>query len=99
LSGRADDAHPARHARRRSSASESLFIEALPGTHLLLEDFKLVHRAIDVKKVQAELRRAEMENLRLAARLAVGNYGDPDVERKIVVEGHNAPTMAMNVND
>ena len=32
----------------------SLFIEALPGKHPLLEDFKLMHRAIDVKKVQAE---------------------------------------------
>ena len=46
--------------------SNSLYIEALPGTHPLLEDFKLIHRAIDVKKVQAEARHAELENLRLA---------------------------------
>jgi hypothetical protein len=46
-----------------------------------------MHRALDVKKVQAEVRHAELENLRLAARLANGEYGDPDVEKKIVIEG------------
>jgi hypothetical protein len=67
--------------------SDQLYIEALPGTHPILEDFKLMHRALDVKKVQAEVRRAELENLRLAARLARGELGDPDVEKKIVIEG------------
>jgi hypothetical protein len=66
--------------------SGQLYIEALPGTHPILEDFKLIHRALDVKKVQAEVRHAELENLRLAARLANGEYGDPDVEKKIVIE-------------
>jgi hypothetical protein len=66
--------------------SDQLYIEALPGTHPILEDFKLIHRALDVKKVQAEVRRAELENLRLAARLASGEYGDPDIEKKIIVE-------------
>jgi hypothetical protein len=46
----------------------------LTGTHPILEDFKLMHRALDVKKVQAEVRHAELENLRLAARLASGEY-------------------------
>jgi hypothetical protein len=68
--------------------SDQLYIEALPGTHPILEDFKLIHRALDVKKVQAEVRHAELENLRLAARLANGQYGDPDVEKKIVIEGN-----------
>jgi hypothetical protein len=68
--------------------SDQLYIEALPGTHPILEDFKLIHRALDVKKVQAEVRHAELENLRLAARLASGEYGDPDVEKKIVIEGN-----------
>lgn len=72
--------------------SGQLYIEALPGTHPLLEDFKLIHRALDVKKVQAEVRRAELENLRLAARLASGEYGDPDVEKKIVIE-RGVPVM------
>ncbi len=42
--------------------SNQLYIEALPGTHPILEDFKLMHRALDVKKVQAEVRHAELEN-------------------------------------
>ena len=65
--------------------SNSLYIEALPGTHPLLEDFKLIHRAIDVKKAQAEARKAELENLRLGARLATDERGDPDIERMVVV--------------
>jgi len=71
--------------------SDQLYIEALPGKHPILEDFKLIHRALDVKKVQAEVRHAELENLRLAARLASGEYGDPDVEKKIVIEGSKVP--------
>jgi hypothetical protein len=65
--------------------TNSLYIECLVGTHPLLEDFKLIHRALDVKKVQAEVRRAELENIRLAAR--EGEREDPDIEKKIVIEG------------
>ncbi len=66
--------------------TNSLYIECLVGTHPLLEDFKLIHRALDVKKVQAEVRRAELENIRLAARALEGEREDPDIEKKIVVE-------------
>lgn len=69
-----------------------LFIEALPGAHPLLEDFKLLHRFEDVRKVRAGVRHAELENLRLASRLAAGQehsalLEDPDIEKKIVFEG------------
>ena len=67
-----------------------LFIEALPGTHPLLEDFKLAHRVQDVRKVMAEVRHAELENLRLAARLAAMDkklLEDPDIERKVTIDG------------
>jgi len=67
--------------------TDSLYIEALPGKHPLLEDFKLIHRALDVKKVQAEVRHAELENVRVAARLLSGERDDPDVEKTIVIEG------------
>jgi hypothetical protein len=67
--------------------TDSLYIEALPGKHPILEDFKLVHRAIDVKKVQAEVRFAELENVRLGARLLSSERGDPEVDKHIVVEG------------
>jgi len=63
-----------------------LFIEALPGSHVLLEDFKLLHRIEDVRKVHAEVRHAEMENLRLAARLIAGEREDPDIEKRILVD-------------
>lgn len=85
-------------AVRRSSdeiivPTGQLFIEALPGSHPLLEDFKLLHRFEDVRKVKAEVRHAELENLRLASRLVAGQddtelLEDPDIEKKIIVEGN-----------
>jgi hypothetical protein len=65
----------------------SLFIEALPGEHPLLEDFKALHRAVDVKRAQAEVRRIELENARYAARILADEREDPDIERKVVVQG------------
>jgi hypothetical protein len=65
----------------------SLFIEALPGEHPVLEDFKALHRAVDVKKVQAEVRRLELENVRYAARILAGERNDPDIDKKVVVKG------------
>jgi hypothetical protein len=75
-----------------------LFIEALPGSHPLLEDFKLLHRLEDVRKVKSEVRRAELENLRLAARVVGGQQKvelleDPDIEKKVVVVGGNSATI------
>lgn len=71
--------------------SGQLFIEALPGRHPLLEDFKLRHRLADLESAHAAVRHAELENLRLAARLVEGPddtalLEDPDIEKKIVVE-------------
>jgi hypothetical protein len=79
ISGRAED-------DRVVVPTNSLYIESLVGTHPLLEDFKLAHRALDVKKVQAEVRHAELENIRLAARALEGEREDPDIEKKIVIE-------------
>lgn len=70
--------------------TSALYIEALTGTHPLLEDFKLIHRALDVKKVQAEVRHAELENVRLAARALKGKDEDPDIDRKIVITDADA---------
>lgn len=67
----------------------STFVEALPGKHPILEDFKRVHRALDVKKVQADVRAQELENLRLASRLFAAQLEDPQIDRKIVVTGHD----------
>lgn len=78
--------------------TDSLFIEALPAKHALLEDFKLMHRAIDVKKVQAEVREMEIDNLRQAARILVDNFEDPDTE-KIIVPGNSVqPSIDLGSN-
>ncbi|MCB0196733.1 MAG: hypothetical protein KDJ65_32575 [Anaerolineae bacterium] len=76
--------------------TDSLYIEALPGKHPILEDFKLIHRAVDVKKVQAEVRHDELENVRLAARVLKGEYEDPDIDKKIVVDGQ--PLIDIPIN-
>ncbi len=67
--------------------TSSLYIEALPGAHPLLEDFKLAHRMIDVKKAQGEARRLELENLRYAARLLAEEFDDPEIDRQIQING------------
>lgn len=72
----------------------SLFIESLVDPNPILEDFKLKHRELDVYKVQEEVRRAGLENVRLAARLLNDEREDPDIEKKIVVQGNGAsPTI------
>ena len=85
-------ADPLRNGDEIIVPTNSLFIEMLPSDKSLLEDFKLKHRAWDVKKVQAETREMELENLRLAARLLEGQLDDPDVEKKIIVNGNGVNT-------
>ncbi len=76
----------------------SLFIEALPGKHPILEDFKLVHRAVDVKKVQAEVREMELDNIRQAARILENNLEDPDTERIVVDSQAVQPNLDVGDN-
>jgi len=81
-----------------SSASQTivlptgqLYMEALKGEQSLLEDFKLAHRGMDVIKVQEEIRTERLENLRRAARMVKTEpeFGDPDADKYVVVEGGN----------
>jgi hypothetical protein len=74
-----------------------LFIEALPGTHPLLEDFKLLHRVEDVRKVRAEVRHAELENLRLAGRVLEDKLEDPYNGRRVLIEGNAGVAVTSNV--
>ena len=67
--------------------TNSLYIEALPGTHPLLEDFKLAHRAIDVDKARVEAAKLRLESLRYAGRLLDEEFEDPDIDRLIKVTG------------
>ena len=41
-----------------------------------------------MKKVQAEVRHVELENIRYAARVMAGERGDPDVEKRVIIEGN-----------
>jgi hypothetical protein len=65
----------------------SLYIEALPGAHPLLENFKLEHRAVDVQRAKAETRKIELENLRYAARILDTQLGDPDFDKQVLIAG------------
>ncbi|MBD2066257.1 hypothetical protein H6F93_01720 [Leptolyngbya sp. FACHB-671] len=67
-----------------------LFVEALPGAHSLLEPFKMLHRSLDVAKVEAEVREMNLENLRRAARLIEGEHEEPEIDKKIVFEGNGS---------
>ena len=67
--------------------TNSLFIEALPAAHEVLGNFKRAHRVLDVKTAQAEHRAKELENVRRAARLLAGERGDPNIDKRILIEG------------
>jgi hypothetical protein len=71
----------------------SLFIEALPGEHPVLENFKALHRAVDVKKAQAEVRRLELENIRYAARILGEKLEDPEIEKRVIIQGSGSPVV------
>lgn len=81
---------PRKEKERIVLPTSSAYIEALPGKHAILEDFKMVHRALDVKKVQAEVRKMELENLRYASRLNKDELGDPDFEKQVLISKTDA---------
>ncbi|MGH2397549.1 MAG: hypothetical protein ACRDFW_11305, partial [bacterium] len=80
--------------------TNSLFIEALPAAHSLIEEFKARHRVVDVKKVQGEVREMELENIRAAARILGKELGDPDIESvKHVFVQSRAAQPGINIGD
>ena len=80
-------ADPLRNGDEVIVPTDSLFIEMLPSDKSLLEDFKLKHRQMDVMEARAGVRKRELENVRLAARLLAGERSDPDIDKKVVVNG------------
>ena len=62
--------------------SGALYIEAITGAKPLLENFKLAHRAFDLVGAQEEARQKTLENLRFAARIVEGEYGDPETDAR-----------------
>jgi hypothetical protein len=73
--------------------SNALYIEALPGAHSIMEKFKHLHRQIDVKAAQEELRRDAIDNVRRAQRILDADLEDPDIEAKYVFEGNGSATI------
>ncbi len=86
-------ADPLRNGDEIIIPTGSLFIEMLPSGHTLLEDFKLRHREMDVNKVQEEVNRLKLENLRYAKRILTDRLEDPDVDKNIVVHGGINPVL------
>jgi hypothetical protein len=82
---RIDDPRP--DAEELMIPTGSVFIEALPGGHPVLEDFKLFHRALDVQQVMADLTSKQLEQLRLGARIIGDELDDPNIDKKINVVG------------
>ena len=65
-----------------------LYIEALPGSKPLLENFKLKHREMDMEKVRHEVLEQMLDNVRRAKKIREGELEDPEVEKVINVNGH-----------
>jgi hypothetical protein len=65
----------------------SLFIEALPATETVEDRFTTIHRMLDVKMAQAKDRHEELENIRLVDRLLHNEREDPEIEKKVIIEG------------
>ncbi|MEO1027546.1 MAG: hypothetical protein AAFX02_00675 [Pseudomonadota bacterium] len=70
-----------------------LFIEALPGSHPLLEDFKLRHRAYDAEMAATNVRLSQLEMVRRAMRLEDGDLTDPDIDKTVRVTAPVQPSV------
>lgn len=80
-------ATPLRNGEEIVVATGSMFIEMLVDQNPVLEDYKLKHRELDVFDANEKVRKAGLENIRLAARLLNAEREDPDIEKKILIEG------------
>ncbi|WP_329127478.1 hypothetical protein [Streptomyces sp. NBC_01465] len=76
--------------RRTVLDTNNLVVDLDVGDTPALEDFKRLHRYLDVLKELEERHRRRLENQRLNERLAKGLLGDPDIERMTVVTGEGA---------
>lgn len=69
---------------------DGLYIEALPGTHSVMEQYKQLHRIIDVKSAQEDLRIKGLNSIRRAQMILDGDLSDPDIESVKNVFYHGA---------
>ncbi len=71
----------------------NLYIECLPGVHSVMEQFKHLHRRIDVQAAGEDLRAAALDNVRRAQRIIDNNLEDPDIDTKYLFEGGGSATV------
>lgn len=74
-------------SRRVVLDTNNLMMDIITGDGTTLEQFKLAHRGIDVLKALKEYEKLNLENQRRNALLGEDKYGDPDIERVVVVKG------------
>ncbi len=76
--------------------TDSLFIDAILGPQSVMERYKAIHRLEDAKKAQAEVRGLEMQTVLRAARMLAGELEDPDIDKKVVIQGNPGVVVGDN---
>ncbi|MDO8860305.1 DUF2225 domain-containing protein [Haliea sp. E1-2-M8] len=76
---------------------DAMYIEALPGSRPILEDFKLLHRQLDAADAQEDLRLKRMEKIRYAQRLLAGRTDDPAADARYEFTGN--PDLDFAIGD
>lgn len=76
------------------------YMEALVGSHTLLEPFKLAHRGYDAASAREALRERTLENLRYASRLVAEPplLDDPDSEKRVDVRHDGSGRVDVDVD-
>lgn len=62
-------------------------IDIQAGKGTALEGFKLAHRGIDASTANEKKKKVKIENKRRKKLIKNGNFGDPDIERLVIVTG------------
>ena len=90
-------ADPVRDGEEIIVPTQSLYMQMIVDTGKALEQFKEAHRLIDVMKVKAEVRSAELDNLRRAKLVLGDKLGDsrrPSRSRTSITTVTPRPTTA-----
>jgi hypothetical protein len=85
--------------RRVLVDTNSLMIDILPGDGSVLEKFKLAHRGVDVLKSLEEKEKMELENKRRRKLISADKFGDPDIDKVIVVRSAGDLSDLLNRGD
>jgi len=80
--------------RRFLVDTNCLMIDLLPGEGSALEPFKQMHRAIDVLKAEQERMKMSLDNERRKKLIKAHKYGDPDIEKVVVVSDKDTKIVA-----